>query len=64
VQLTSASVMAAGYRLHDREVGVRVPVGTRIISSPYRPDPFWDTRCHLFIVYQGALSPGCKAAGA
>jgi hypothetical protein len=30
--------MATGYGLDDREVGVRVPVGSRIFSSPRRPD--------------------------
>jgi hypothetical protein len=29
---------ATSYGLHDREVGVRVPVGSRIFSSPKRPD--------------------------
>jgi hypothetical protein len=30
--------IAAGYRLDDRGVGVRVPVGSRIFSSQCRPD--------------------------
>jgi hypothetical protein len=30
--------IATGYGLDDREVGVRVPVGSRIFSSPRRPD--------------------------
>jgi hypothetical protein len=30
--------IATGYGLFDREVGVRVTVGSRILSSPYRPD--------------------------
>jgi hypothetical protein len=29
------------FELHGRGVGVRVPVGTRIFSSPRRPDRFW-----------------------
>jgi hypothetical protein len=33
--------IAAGYGLDDREVGVPVPVGTRIVSSPRRPDLLW-----------------------
>jgi hypothetical protein len=38
----SAVGLATGYGLEDREVGVRVPVGSRIFSSPRRPDPiFW-----------------------
>jgi hypothetical protein len=32
---------AIGYRLDDRGVGVRVPVGSRIFSSPSRPDRLW-----------------------
>jgi hypothetical protein len=30
--------IATGYGLDDREVGVRVPVGSRIFSSPRRPE--------------------------
>jgi hypothetical protein len=30
-----------GYELDDRRVGVRVPVGSRIFSSPCRPDRLW-----------------------
>jgi hypothetical protein len=30
-----------GYGLDDREVGVRVPVGARIFSSPLSPDRLW-----------------------
>jgi hypothetical protein len=32
---------ATGYGLDDRGVAVRVPVGSRIFSSPRRPDRFW-----------------------
>jgi hypothetical protein len=38
----SAVGIAAGYGLDDRGVGVRVPVGSRIFSSPRRPDWRWD----------------------
>jgi hypothetical protein len=31
--------IATGYGLDDRGVGVRVPVGSKIFTSPYRPDP-------------------------
>jgi hypothetical protein len=34
----SAVGIAIGYALGDRGVGVRVPVGSRIFTSPYRPD--------------------------
>jgi hypothetical protein len=30
--------LATGYGLDEREVGVRVPLGSRISTSPYRPD--------------------------
>jgi hypothetical protein len=33
--------IATDYGLHDRGVGVRVPVGARILFSPCRPDQFW-----------------------
>jgi hypothetical protein len=38
----SAVGIATGYGLDDREVGVRVPVGSRILSSPRRPDQLWE----------------------
>jgi hypothetical protein len=34
----SAVGIATGYGLDDREVGVRVPVGTSMFPSPRRPD--------------------------
>jgi hypothetical protein len=33
--------MAIGYGLDDRGIGVRVPIGSRIFSSPQRPDRLW-----------------------
>jgi hypothetical protein len=33
------SVYVTGYELYDRGVGVRVPVGSKILSSPFRLDP-------------------------
>jgi hypothetical protein len=33
--------IATGSELDDRWVGVRVPVGSRIFSSPRRPDRLW-----------------------
>jgi hypothetical protein len=33
--------IATDYGLDDREVGVRIPVGSTIITSPYRPDQLW-----------------------
>jgi hypothetical protein len=36
-----SSVIATGYGLDDRGVGVRVPVGSRIFASLYCPDWLW-----------------------
>jgi hypothetical protein len=33
--------VATGYGLDDRGDGVRVPVGSRILFSPRRPDRLW-----------------------
>jgi hypothetical protein len=33
--------IATGYGLDDQGVGVQVPVGSRIFSSPLRPDLLW-----------------------
>jgi hypothetical protein len=37
----SAVGIATGYGLDDQGVGVQVPVGSRIFSSPSRPDWLW-----------------------
>jgi hypothetical protein len=59
----SAVSIATGYWLDDREVGARVPVGTRIFASPYRPDRLWGPPSLLSNAYN-ELFPGSKAAGA
>jgi hypothetical protein len=46
--------IADGYGLNDRGVGVRVPVGSRIFSSPRCPDRLWGP----------PMGTGGKAAGA
>jgi hypothetical protein len=33
--------IVTGYGLDDRGIGVRVPVGSRIFSTPRRPDRLW-----------------------
>jgi hypothetical protein len=54
--------MAAGYGLEDREVGIRVPVGSRIFSFPRRPDRLWGPPGLLKWV-PGILSPGVNGPG-
>jgi hypothetical protein len=45
--------IATGYGLDDRVVGVRVPVGSRILSSPRCPDRLWGPPNLLSNWYQG-----------
>jgi hypothetical protein len=44
---TAQSVQRLATDSHDRGVGFRVPVGSRIFSSPRRPDRFWGPRSLL-----------------
>jgi hypothetical protein len=55
--------IATGYGLDDRGVGVRVPVGSRISSSPCRPDRLWGQPSLLSNGYQGLLPPEVKRPG-
>jgi hypothetical protein len=59
----SAAGIATGYGLDDRGVGVRVPVGSRIFSSPCHREWLWGPSNHLSTGYQGTLSPGVKSPG-
>jgi hypothetical protein len=49
----SSAGIATGYGLDDRGVGVRVPVGSRIFSSPCRPDRLWGPHSLLSNGYGG-----------
>jgi hypothetical protein len=57
-EVHSAVGIATVYGLDNRWVGVRVPVGSRIFSSPRRPDRIWGPPSLLSNGYGG------KAAGA
>jgi hypothetical protein len=54
--------IATGYGLDDQGIGVQVPVGVRIYTSPRRPDRLWGSPNLQWV--PGALSPGGKAVGA
>jgi hypothetical protein len=54
----SAVGIATGYGLDDRGVGVRVPVESRIFSSPRRPDLLWGPSSLLSNGYRGLFSRG------
>jgi hypothetical protein len=58
--------IATGYGLDDRGVGVRVPVGSSIFSSPHLPDRLWGQHNLLSNGYRGALSPelSCRSVKA
>jgi hypothetical protein len=48
--------IATGYRMDERGVGVRVPLGSRIFSSPRRPDWLSGPRSLLSNLYRGLFS--------
>jgi hypothetical protein len=54
--------IATGYGLEGRGVGVRVLVGSRMFSSPRRPDRLWGHRAS-YSMGTGALSLGVKRPG-
>jgi hypothetical protein len=52
---------ATGYELDGLGLRVRIPVGSRILSSPPRPDRFWGTPSLISTVYR-ELFPRGEAA--
>jgi hypothetical protein len=50
--------IATGYGLDDTEVGVRVPVGEEIFSSPYRSECLWGPPILLTNGYRGLIPRG------
>jgi hypothetical protein len=63
VSRDSAVGIATGYGLDDWAVGVRVPVGSRMLTSPCCPDRLWGPPNLLYNGYRGFF-PGGKAVGA
>jgi hypothetical protein len=55
--------IATGNGLDDQGVGVRVPAGSRIFTSPCHPDRLWGPPNFLSSGYRGSF-PGGKADGA
>jgi hypothetical protein len=55
----SAVGIATGYSLDDRGVGDEVPVGSRIFSSPRRPDRLWGppATCSCSFLARGFFYP-------
>jgi hypothetical protein len=58
----SVGGIAAGYRLDDRRIGVRVPVRSKIFSSLRHPHRLWSPLNLLHNGYRGFF-PGVKTAG-
>jgi hypothetical protein len=55
--------IATGYGLDEQEVGVRVPVGPIIFSSPRRPDRLWGSVKLPSNGYWGLFRRGVKRPG-
>jgi hypothetical protein len=62
--ITQLTLQATGYGLDNRGVGFRVPVGSRIFTSPRRPDRLLGPPNLLSNGYRGrAFYPGVKRPG-
>jgi hypothetical protein len=59
----SAVGIATGYGLDDRGVRVRVPVGSTIVTSPYRSDRRWGPPNLLSNGYRTLFSPRLRQQG-
>jgi hypothetical protein len=60
--MSSVVGITTGYELQNFGIGVRVPVGSRIFSSPRRPDGLMGPLTLLSYGYRGNFPRG-KAAG-
>jgi hypothetical protein len=63
VSRDSAVGTATGYVLDDWGVGFRVPVGSRILASPCRPDRLWGPPNFLYNEYRGLFPQGVNRQG-
>jgi hypothetical protein len=52
--------IATGYRLDDREVGVRVRIRSKIVSYSHRPDRLWGPLSLLYSGYRGLFLQNVK----
>jgi hypothetical protein len=59
----SAVDIASDNVLDDREVGIRVSIGSRIFVSLYSPDRLWGQPTFLFPEHLGSLSSGAERHG-
>jgi hypothetical protein len=55
------SVYRTSYGLENRGVGVRIPIGARLLSSPHRRDRFWGPPRVPIRLILWAFTPGCEA---